>query len=125
MSIIPLDRWQLRPCYVVEAIPKWEGHRYGRRVMFIDQETYTIGLTLIFDRSDALVKVFQIVHASSDDLVDPEPSLTIPRWRSSIGIDLKDGTATIARAMKPTEFVTMKPSKVRQLFSISNLTSGR
>ena len=125
MSVVPLDRWQLRPCYVVEAIPKWDGHRYGRRVMFVDQESFTIGLTLIFDRSDALIKIFQTVYASSDELVDPDPSLTVPRWRSSIGIDLRDSTATIARAMKPTEFLTMKPSKVRQLFSISNLTSGR
>ena len=125
MSTIPLDRWQLRPCYVVEAIPKWDGHRYGRRVMFVDQESFTIVMTLIFDRNDALLKIFQIVHASSDDLSDPDPSLTVPRWRSSIGINLEDGTATIARAMKPTEFLTMEPSKVRQLFSISNLTSGR
>ena len=125
MSVIPLDRWQLRPCYVVQAIPKWDGHRYGRRIMFVDQETFTIVLTLIFDRNDALLKVFQIIHASSDDLVDPDPSMTVPRWRSSVGINVQEHVATIARAMKPTEFLTMKPSRVRQLFSISNLTSGR
>jgi hypothetical protein len=125
MSVVPQDRWQLRPCYVVEAIPKWEGHRYGRRVMFLDQETFTIVMTLIFDRSDALLKIFMIIHASSDDLVDPDPSLTIPRWRSSVGINVQDRMATIARAMKPTEFLTMEPTRVRQLFSISNLTSGR
>ena len=124
-STIPLDRWQLRPSYVVEAVPQWDGHPYSRRLMFIDKETFGIGLALIFDRNDELYKIFMVVHQSSNDVNEPDPALSVPRWRSSIGINVRDDTATVAMAMKPTEFLTMKPSQVKQLFSISNLTSGR
>jgi hypothetical protein len=125
MSVVALDRWQLRSCYVVEAIPKWEGHRYGRRVMFIDRETFTIVTTLIYDRNDDLLKIFHIAHSSPDTQPTSHPSLTVPMWRASIGLNVQEKIATVAWAMNPTEFLTMKPSKVRQLFSVSNLTSGR
>ena len=126
MSTIPLDRWQLRPCFVVEAVPRWKDHPYGRRLIFVDQETYNIPLTLVFDRDDRLVKIFDIVYAYSDDHVDPPPELSTPRWRASIGINVQERGATIAaEADSSTEYVTVKPSQVRKLFSISNLSSGR
>ena len=125
MSTIPLDRWQLRNCYVVEAIPKWDGHSYSRRLMFIDDETFAINMTLVFDRMDDLFKIFLIVHERSDDVDDPDPSQTLPRWKSSNAINLKDGTGTIGRAMTTTEFLSMRPSQVKQIFSVSNLNSGR
>jgi hypothetical protein len=124
-STIPLDRWQLRASYVVEAVPKWDGHQYSRRLIFVDEETFGIGMTMVFDRNDELYKIFLVVHQSSDDVNEPDPALSVPRWRSSIGINVRDDTATVAMAMKPTEFLTMKPSQVKQIFSISNLTSGR
>ena len=124
MSATPLDRWQLRNCYVVGAIPKWDGHPYGRRLMFVDDETFAINMTLVFDRTDALFKIMLIVHERPDDVSDPEPSQSLPRWKSSIAINLRDGTGTIGRAMSATEFVDMTPSQVKQIFSISNLTSG-
>ncbi len=125
MSTIPLDRWQLRPSYVVEAIPKLEDHPYSRRLLFIDEETFGIGLALVFDRNDELYKIFMVVHQSAVDTNDGDPGESVQRWRSSIGINVRDDTATVAMAMKPTEFLTMKPSQVKQLFSISKLTSGR
>jgi hypothetical protein len=124
-SSIPLDRWQLRASYVVEAIPKWAGHPYSRRLLFVDEESFNIGMSLIFDRNDKLFKVYLVVHESSDNASESDPALSTTRWRSSIAISLDDGTGSIARAMKPTEFPTMKPSQVKQIFSISNLTSGR
>jgi len=125
ISSIPLDRWQLRPCYVLEAIPTLKSHQYGRRLMFVDEENFGIGLTLVFDRNDDLYKAFMVVHQSSEKSEQSELALSVPRWRSSIGINLRDDTATVALAATPTEFVPMKPSRVNQLFSISNLTSGR
>lgn len=125
MSVIPLDRWQLRPCWVVEAIPRWEGHTYGRRLMFIDQETYSVTMTMVFDRGDTLMKVLSTVYEYSEDLVDPAPALTTPRWRASIVVNVRDRNANIAQGTKPTEFVEVEPSFVRKLFSVSNLSSGR
>ena len=125
MSTIPLDRWQLRPCWVVEAIPRWEGHPYGRRVMFVDQETYSVTMTLVFDRQDTLMKVLSTVYEYSEDQIDPPPNLTTPRWRASIAINLKDRSATIGQGTAPTEFAEVEPAFVRKLFSVSNRSSGR
>jgi len=125
ISSIPLDRWQLRPSYVLQAIPKFENHQYGRRLMFVDEETFGIGLALVFDRNDELYKAFMVVHKSSDKSEQSELALSVPRWRSSIAINLRDNLATVAIAGPPTEFVPMKASRVNQLFSISNLSGGR
>ena len=125
MSVIPLDRWQQRPCYVVEAIPRWDGHPYGRRVLFIDQETFSVAMTVIFDRNDEMSKVMTTVYKFSDELENPPLELSTPRWLSSIVVNLQDGSANVAAASSETEFVTVKASKVRKLFSVSNLTGGR
>ena len=125
LSSIPLDRWQLRASYVVEAIPKWDGHPYSRRLLFVDEESFNIGMSLIFDRKDELFKVYLVLHESSDNPSEPDPALSVTRWRSSVAINLQDGSGSIARAMVPTEFPNMKPSQVKQIFSVSNLNSGR
>ncbi|MEQ8230604.1 MAG: DUF1329 domain-containing protein [Gammaproteobacteria bacterium] len=126
MSTVPLDRWQLRRCLVVEAVPHWEDHPYGRRLLFVDEETYNIPMALIFDRDDRLLKIFHIVYAHSDEATDLPAELSTPRWRASIGINVQERGATIAaEADASTEYVTVKPSQVRKLFSISNLSSGR
>lgn len=124
-STIPLDRWQLRPCYVVEAVPRWDGHPYGRRLMFIDQQTYSVAMTLVFDRSDTLTKVMTTMYEYSDELDNPPLDLSTPRWRASIVINKLDNSANIAAASGATEFVDVKPSQVRRIFSVSNLTGGR
>lgn len=124
-STIPLDDWQLRPCWVVEAIPRWDGHPYGRRVLFIDQDTGSIAMTLVFDRSSELVKVFSTMYEYSDELDDPPPALSTPRWHASIAINVRDGSANVASTLGNTEFVDIKPSQVRRLFSVSNLSGGR
>lgn len=125
MSTIPLDRWQLRPCYVVEAIPRWDGHPYGRRLLFIDQETFSVTTNLIFDREDNLEKVMTTMYQASEGEDSSSLELSTPRWRSSIVINLEDRSANIATGSEPTEFVNVKASKVRKLFSVSNLTGGR
>jgi hypothetical protein len=125
LSIIPLDRWQLRPCFVVEAVPKWDGHSYGRRVLFVDEETGSIALALIFDRTDRLLKVISTVYEFSDDLAAPPPELSTPRWRASTIINLEDRTANLAQSDQETAFEAVDASYVKQLFSVSNLTSGR
>jgi len=124
-STIPLDRWQLRPCYVVEAVPRWQDHPYGRRLIFIDQQTYSVAMTLVFDRSDTLTKVMTTMYEYSDELDNPPLDLSTPRWRASIVINKLDNSANIGAAAGPTEFVDVKPSQVRRIFSVSNLTGGR
>ncbi len=125
MSTIPLDRWQLRPCYVVEAVPRWKDHPYGRRLIFIDQQTYSVAMTLVFDRDETLTKVMTTMYEYSDELENPPLDQSTPRWRASIVINKLDNSANIGAAAGPTEFVDVKPSQVRRIFSVSNLTGGR
>lgn len=124
-SLIPLDRWQARRAFVVEAVPKWDGHPYGKRLMFVDQETYTIMLTMVFNRDGSLWKLFTTQYEYSDDIANPKPAESTPRWRSSVAINVRDGNGTVGAATGPAEYVEIKPSKVRRLFDVSNLTSGR
>ena len=51
------DAWEKRKAYVVEGIPKMPQYAYGRRLLFIDTETYLIPFTDIADRSGELWKV--------------------------------------------------------------------
>ncbi len=129
MSHIPDDRWQLRPCYVVELVPKWKDHPYGRRVHFIDAETFNTATSLIFDREDRLWKVIYTSY-ERDDVEDPaaaEASNSTHRWAALVGIDLKNRRTTISREPDGTQatYEAVSPSKVRRIFDVSNLTSGR
>ena len=125
MSTIPKDRWQLRSCYVVEAIPKWEGHPYSRRIIFVDQENFSIPMTLAFNRDGVLWKVFVTTYQKDSDGPEPTVAQSLPRWRGSVAFNLIDGSANVSPAMGPTDFPEVKASTVRKLFSVSNLTGGR
>jgi len=127
LSSVPHDRWQLRPCFVVEGVPRWDGHPYGRRVTFFDAETFSVALVMVFDRGDSLWKIFYPVYQRDPRGNEPAapPEYTINLWRASIGIDLDNRTTSIARATVPTTSPVMDASQVKNLFSISNLTGGR
>lgn len=125
LSTTPDDTWELRECYVVEAVPKWSGHPYGRRIIFIDKETFTIPYTLVFNQKGELWKILQIVYQDSKETASRLPADSPLRWRASVVIDITDSTANIAVSLGETEFPTVSPSKVRRLFSVSNLSEGR
>ena len=125
LSLIPLDRWQLRPCYVVEATPRWKDHPYGRRVIFVDADTGSIATTLVYDHDGLLWKIFTTQYAHSNELESKEEAYSTPRWRGSIALNVRDNNGTIGVSTSPAEYVSVKPSQVRRLFDVSNLSSGR
>ena len=59
-------RWQLRKVYEVEATPVDSSHPVGRRVFFMDAQTFTLPRTNIYDRAGKLWKVWIIHQAHSD-----------------------------------------------------------
>ncbi|NNL84999.1 MAG: DUF1329 domain-containing protein, partial [Myxococcales bacterium] len=61
-SRVPRSRWQLRPCYVVEQRPRVADHPYGRKILFVDTETYNIPLALNFDHDNRLWRVMYGVY---------------------------------------------------------------
>ena len=52
------DNWEKRKAYVIEGVPKLPQYTYGKRLIFIDKETYYIAFSDIFDRSGQLWKVW-------------------------------------------------------------------
>ena len=56
----PEITWQLRKAYVVEAVPIDPNHPVGKRVLYMDAQTFAIALSGIYDRAGKLWKVFII-----------------------------------------------------------------
>jgi hypothetical protein len=52
------DNWEERDVYVLEGSSKQAQYAYGKRVIFIDKETYRIPFTDIYDRAGQLWKVW-------------------------------------------------------------------
>ncbi len=52
------DTWEKRKAYVVEGVPKLPQYAYGKRLIFIDKESYLVDYSDIFDRSGQLWKVW-------------------------------------------------------------------
>jgi hypothetical protein len=52
------DVWEKREVHVLEGVPKQSQYAYGKRVLFIDKETYLIGHSDIYDRSGGLWKIW-------------------------------------------------------------------
>jgi hypothetical protein len=59
----PLDPWELRTVYVVEAVPRRVGHPYGRKVFFFDQQTFAPCYVLIYDREGKHWRTVFFVYA--------------------------------------------------------------
>ena len=124
-SRVPLDRWQLRDCLVVEQRSRWEGHPYGSKLLFLDAQTYNLGVALVFDREERLWKINYVVYQWPEAAgADPPPELTVLRWRSTAMVNFHSGTATVAVG-GPTDTPAVSARDVRRLFSVSNLTGGR
>jgi hypothetical protein len=123
-SHIPKDHWQLRRCLVVESRPLYEKHPYGRKLTFFDAQTFNVAANLVFDRNDQLLKVFYTIYNWPGGKPDDDPRESVPEWRTSVGMNLQERRSMVTWAFG-TEVPLMKASKVRRLFSVSNLTGGR
>lgn len=52
------DTWEKRKVYVIEGVSKLPQYAYGKRLIFVDKESYYIAYSDIFDRSGQLWKVW-------------------------------------------------------------------
>ena len=112
---------------VLEQIPLTEDHPYGRRLLFIDSETYNIPLALNFDHDDQLWRVMYQMYewpweGSAPD--DAEPGDTVPRWRAGVATNVKNGDATHFWS-NATELPETKRFAIKRRFNVSNLSGGR
>ena len=123
-SSIPHDRWQLRDCYVVEAVPTWAGHPYAARFMFVDKQTNQTRLALVIDRQQRLWKAFPTIYQWPVVSGERGPADTVSRWKAAVGTNLINGTNTVTHAME-SDNPAMEASDIRRMFSASKLTGGR
>lgn len=122
-SRVPNDRWQLRDCHVVELHSVWDGHPYRSRVMFIDDETYHVAVTLVFNRDNVLWRIMDPIYKAASNVDSIEDSVYV-----FLGHNITDrigNTATIVRARTETTHPTMTPERIKRIFSVSSLTSGQ
>lgn len=126
-SRLPDDRWQVRDCHVVEVKSIWDGHPYGSRVLFVDAQTSGVALSLVFDHDGMLWKTLQTVYRgpAPQDAADAPLETSVPSWKGQFNIDRKTGNATVVQALTETLHPAMKPSQIKRVFSVSNLSSGR
>ncbi len=121
---LPNDRWELRPCIVVEQTPL-EERVYGGKIFFWDAQTYETVLVLIFDREGRLWKVNHLLHGWSEDPTQAEidRGKRLPRNIGSTIIDLQRQQATVFSA---TEIIYPRLTE-RELFArydVNILTEG-
>lgn len=62
----PNTSWQLRKAYVLESTPVDPNHPIGKRVHFVDAQTFTLPRTNIYDRAGKLWKTWMIGQAHPD-----------------------------------------------------------
>lgn len=82
----PQVTWQLRKAYVVESKPVDANHPVGKRVHYMDAQTFTIPRTNVYDRTGKLWKAFVIGQA--------HPDSHLPKNHGS-GVSIDDGVTMI------------------------------
>lgn len=127
-SNVAIDRWQVRPAFVVELKPRWSGHPMSSKILLIDQQTWNPVLALVFNREGKLWRyIMPHYQRPVADASSPERALetSVSRWRGSVAVDFPLNSTTLARATSETETPTMSDKEIKRRFSLSTLTEGR
>ncbi len=91
----PKFKWERRPVYVVEVIPKFPDYPYSRQLFYIDAETFQIPYKEAFDKKGDLWKVTINGWNESPDM-DSVPGL----MAGSVTIDFQAEHATLIHFFK-------------------------
>lgn len=122
---LPHDRWELRPCVVVEQIPLTE-RSYGSKIYFWDAQTYETTLVLVFDRRGTLWKVIDLLHGWSEDPAQPpsDRGKYVPRQIGFTIIDVQKEQATVFSAYEIT-YPAVTASDVGERYDVNTLSEGK
>ena len=123
---VPNDRWELRPCAIVEQTPIGGNRAYGSKIYFWDAQTYETALVLIFDREGKLWKVIDMLHGWSEDPTQPDTDrgTQLPRNIGFTIIDMQKEQATIFSAYEIV-YPAVTEEEVEERYDINKLTEGR
>ena len=126
-SRVPHDRWELRPCFILEQIPKKPNYPYSSKLLFIDTQTYNCTSAVAFDREGQLWKLWNHINSWSEDAQDlPEQNegTHVARFLGVATIDVKNRRATMLTA-QDTDYPPVQPDEADELFNLNKLTEGR
>jgi len=122
---LPHDRWELRPCAVLEQTPIAD-RTYGSKIYFWDAQTYETAMVLVFDKQGKLWKIIDLLHGWSEDASQPDVDRgqRLPRNIGFTIIDFQKEQATIFSAY---EIVYPQPTaaEIAERYDINKLSEGK
>jgi hypothetical protein len=104
----PLDPWELRTVYVVEAIPRRAEHPYSRKVLFFDQQTFAPLYVLIYDRDGKHWRTGFFLYAHPDSYPGGK-DLRVPILIGRSWVDFIDNCAILALVNEATYDQPLSP----------------
>jgi len=113
----PNITWQLRKVYLLEADPIDESHPIGRRLHYVDAQTFTLPRTMIYDRKGDLWKSWTIGQAHPDHHLPKNKGSGVSIDDSFSMVDLQAGHCTTGQ-MKGQLDPEMNP---KSLFTVQNM----
>ena len=116
MAGYPLDPWELRSVYIVEAVPRHDEHPYGRKVFFFDQQTFAPLYVLMYDQAGQLWRIGFSVYAHPEAYPGSE-DVRVPILIGRSWIDIKAKVVMLALVEEVKHDASLPPD----FFSLANL----
>lgn len=110
--------WQPRKAFVVEGVPTDPSHPVGKRVFYIDAQTFTIPHTLIYDRKGELWKVWSIGIAHPDHHLAANKGTGVPLFDAFSMVDVQSKHCTFGMIKGQ---VVQPPTEI---FSVQQMRGG-
>ncbi len=114
--------WQLRKAYVLESVPVDGNHPIGKRVHYVDAQTFTFPRTIIYDRAGKYWKSWYIGQAHPDHHLPVNKGTGVSVDDSFSMVDVQAGHCTTGQFKGQVDPKLNPQSK----FSVQNMrSSGR
>lgn len=112
----PLDPWELRTVYMVEAVPRHDKHPYGRKVFVFDQQTFAPLYILTYDQAGQLWRIGFSVYAHPEAYPWSE-DVRVPILIGRSWIDVRAKVVMLALVEEARYGAPLSPD----FFSLANL----
>lgn len=101
--------WQLRKTYILEATPVNTANPVGKRVFYVDAQTFTLPHTLIYDRKNELWKTWTIGLSHPDYHLPMNKGTGVALFDSFSMVDVQSSHCTVGQIKGQ---VVQPPSKI-------------
>lgn len=87
--------WQPRKVYVLEGTPTDKSHPVGKRIFYVDAQTFTLPQTTIYDRKGELWKIWTIGFSHPDHHLPINKGTDVPLFDSFSMVDVQSNHCTV------------------------------